>query len=799
MRVFIERDPFIEHNKTAPWRQRGHWPCAWVCHPQPGDPPFVTAYRLRFTLDRDAVIRAHVSADERYELFFDGERIGRGPERGDPMHWFYESYDLSIPAGDHVLAARVWALGPQRSPVAQMTVHPGFIFAPEGDFIPLCGTGVAAWEVKRLGGYDFMHPNPAWGTGWNPIITGSAFDWDFERGAGDGWEPVQVVRPGAGRMGGLEFPGEHRLQPATLPPMLAIPRQIGTVRLVADAPSADAWGYQAVPIHLSDHKPEEADAWADLVQGRGAVTVPPHTVRRVIIDLDDYYCAYPEIVTSGGAGSVIRVLWEESMRPLPDPWNLDQGKGNRNEIEGKYFVGTGDTFLPDGGMGRRFETLWWKAGRYVMLLIQTADAPLTVERFTLTETRYPLENEGRFQASDPRLEHIIPILVRGLQMCAHETYMDCPYYEQLMYVGDTRLEILATYALTCDDRLPRKALRLFDVSRNYSGMTQERYPNREFQVCPPFSLWWVAMLHDYAYWRDDLDFVRARMPGARAILDGFAPYTNAAGLIEAPEGWNFMDWVPEWESGNPPDGVSGVSGVINWLFIVALTRAADLETLIGEDLLAARNRQRAAEWAARMEAFWDDHRGLYADDLAKQRFSEHAQCLAILSGLLDDTRRARVAKGLLADPDLSRTTIYFTHYLFEAYRALGRIDRLFDRLQLWYGQVAYGAKTPIEKPEPSRSDCHAWGSHPLYHYFASILGIRPASAGFRTVEIAPQPGLLTHASGVLPHPRGAITVELHAQGSTLSGSVTLPDGITGVLRVGARTLDLHAGRQEFRL
>ena len=32
-------------------------------------------------------------------------------------------------------------------------------------------------------------------------------------------------------------------------------------------------------------------------------------------------------------------------------------------------------------------------------------------------------------------------------MCAHETYMDCPYYEQLQYGGDTRLEILATYSL----------------------------------------------------------------------------------------------------------------------------------------------------------------------------------------------------------------------------------------------------------------------------------------------------------------------------------------------------------------
>jgi len=72
----------------------------------------------------------HVSADERYELFLDGERVGRGPERGDPSHWYYETYQLDLKAGAHVLAARVWSLGPQ-APLAQMSVRPGFLLCTE--------------------------------------------------------------------------------------------------------------------------------------------------------------------------------------------------------------------------------------------------------------------------------------------------------------------------------------------------------------------------------------------------------------------------------------------------------------------------------------------------------------------------------------------------------------------------------------------------------------------------------------------------------------------------------------------
>ena len=50
--------------------------------------------------------------------------------------------------------------------------------------------------------------------------------------------------------------------------------------------------------------------------------------------------------------------------------------------------------------------------------------------------------------------------------------------------------------------------------------------------------------------------------------------------------------------------------------------------------------------------------------------------------------------------------------------------------------------------------------HPLHHYFASILGIRPAAPGFSKVRIAPQMGGLTSARGTMVHPDGDIEVEI---------------------------------------
>jgi hypothetical protein len=789
MRVTITDEPFTDLSKG--WHDRGDWPAKWIAHPEvQGVAPAVVAYRRKFALEKAAKVRIHASADERYELFLDGARIGRGPERGDRENWFYETYDLDLSAGEHVLVARTWWLGPKPpAPYAQHSVRPGFLLAAEGRPDDFLNTGAAEWACKKLGGHEFIPPGRAWGTGAKLHIKGADFPWGYEEGNGDGWRKAQVV----GKAANASVANEHQpiwmLRPAMLPAMLEETLHVGEARHVQVVKSEDTRG---LPVKHEEHLDSEAQGWNHLLAAKSPLTIPPKSTRRVIVDLGNYYCAYPEIVTSGGKGSKVRILWAEALYE-----KLEGGsKGNRDEIEGKYFIGIGDTFEPDGGGKRLFDTLWWEAGRYLEVVVSTGDAPLTIESFAIRETHYPYDWESEFESADPRLEEVVPIARRVLEMCSHETYMDCPYYEQLQYVGDTRLEVLATYAMTRDDRLPRKAILMFDVSRRISGITQSRYPSRVMQIIPPFSLWWIGMVHDYALWRDDLGFVADRMPGVRAVLDAFRRWVNKDGLLDAPNGWNFMDWVPGWGGGIPPDGHTGISGVINWQYAHVLGLAAELEEFVSEPELALRNRKLAEKIArATSEAFWDESRGIFADDLIKKHFSEHAQCLALLSGRIEESKRDRVAEGLLRDPELARTTIYFTHYLFETYRLLGRIDRLFERMGLWFDMKGLGFKTTLEHPEPSRSDCHAWGAHPMYHYFATILGIRPSAPGFSKVRIEPQLWPLTRAKGKLPHPKGFIEVDFAIKDSMLTGTVSLPRGITGTLSYDGRTRTLSQGKQ----
>lgn len=805
-RVLITGKPYMELEQRSRWMERGQWPCSWISLPAASARPFIAAYRCRFSLDKSETLRLHVTADERYELYVDGALVGRGPERGDDENWFFETFDIDLAAGQHRLVARVWSLGTD-APFAQISVRHGLLIAAGNARESLIGTGVATWEGKRLCGYALNGSELTWATGANETVTASDFGWGFERGEGECWEAVEKVEIGVNKPAYLDWmPREvHLLRPATLLPMRSdfapapLARHLDAVPDNTDTP-------QVLAKHDLTEERREWQAWLN----GGRLVIPPHTARRVILDLCDYRCAYPALTVSGGHGAKLRLFWAEGLYEAPDGatriWTF--GKGHRDVVEGKLFRGAGDIFLPDGQPDRRFATLWWRAGRYIELRVQTANEALSLESLQLEETGYPLAPTSEFAASDSRLADAMPPMIRVMQMCMHETYMDCPYYEQMMYIGDTRLEVLATYVLTNDDRMPRKALQMFDASRRAStvGLTLSRWPVRHNQVIPPFSLWWLGMVHDFAMWRGDPGFVRSMMPGVHAVVDAFDGWMGESGLLEPPPGWNFTDWALPWRSwdpprapaaGMPPAADRAPSGILNWQLVYSLSKVAELEEWLGEPERASRARRRARELAERTDAaFWDAARGLYADDLDRTSFSEHAQCIALLSGHLPAHRLDQLRKGLLNDASLVRATVYFAHYLFEAYRVLDAMDAMLAQLTLWFGFSAQGLHTTPEAPEPTRSDCHAWGAHPLYHYHSTILGVKPARFGFDSVKIEPRLGALSWARGATPHPRGIIRTEFRRSGSNMSWKVSLPDGVEGILVLNGRNIILMQGSME---
>ncbi len=771
-RVMAELHPFSS--------SEGHpfavniWPAKWIGF-EGISGSIVAAFRLSLPATPKP-IRLHISADQRYELFLDGQRVGLGPERGDLRCWYFDTYELGPSTSSRMLVARVWWFIPDlQAPDAQMTSRLAFLCCAEDESQTICNTGTAAWSVKQLGGYGLVPPAMAWGTGAKLHLIGREHEWDAMAGQGDGWHtPVTLsAAHGPNATNGAHY---WHLNPATLPPMrddLAF--AAGVARHVErfdldENPNQNR-------IYGTNHFASEARAWDTMLADKGEVRIDAHQQRRVIVDLRQYATARVRLDLVGGVGSSVQVEWAESL--FADTAGFCPPKGNRDEIEGKLFQGVGDRFDPDGE-SRSFESLWWHAGRYVQFIVRTSDEPLTIRRFLLRHTGYPFDWIPDIDCEDARIARLESMLRRTLEACAHETYMDCPYYEQLMYVGDTRLQALVTYALSGDDRLPRKALRMFDLSREPGGLTLSRYPSHRRQLIPPFSLWWVAMVHDFARWRGDREFVQTLMPGVRSVLDAFVGYLTSERLLVGLPGWNFMDWCPQWGMGVPPNGNFGPSSVINWQFVWVLGQAAELEAWLGEPELASRWRRLGSQVAAAChQTFWDAARGAYADDVAHQHFSQHAQCLAILSGACPADVVTTAADTLLSDERLAQCTIYFSHYLFEVFGKLGRVDQLLRRFDEWYDLLDRGLFTAVESPEPTRSDCHAWSSHPLYHIRTQLLGVQPDALGFESVRVHPALHVLNWCRGSVMTPHGPVHVDLRRDGTDVRGTVLLPDRLSG--------------------
>ena len=761
----------------------GARPASWIADSRaPGNEYGVFHFRRVLQLDaRPDRFVVHVSADNRYRLYVNGQQVSSGPQRSDLMHWRYETLDLAphLRAGRNVLAALVWNWGAER-PVAQFSRRTAFLLQGDGDKEAIANTG-PEWKVLRNHGYQPLPVvGPAAGGYYaappGESVDGERYPWGWEQAgfADDGWSSPRVTEGwGSERtqLRGTAVTGEARLWqlvPRSIPPMEETIVRFARVRRADGIEPSDAF-----------------------LQGQGDLVLGAHARATLLLDQSHLTNAYAVLETSGGLGSTVAFTYAEALK------DAQGNKGNRNEIEGKTVVGVKDVFRPGGGTRRRFQTLWFRTYRYVQVEIETADDPLRLHDLHGVFTAYPFEEKASFESELPWLKDMWEMNWRVARLCAWETYFDTPYYEQLQYVGDTRIQALISLYLTGDDRLVRQAISHFDLSRIPEGITASRYPSDLGQYIPTFSLIWVAMVHDYWMHRDDVAYVRSMLPGIRGVLAWYERHVDQTGLLGPMPWWSFVDWAKEWPVGIPPGARDGHSTIITLQFAYALQRAAELEDALGLKSEGARYRALAETLttAARAKA-WDSSRGLFLDSPEAKLYSQQTNAMAVLVDAVPAAEQRALVQRLLDDRTLVQSTYYFSFYQLEALRKAGLADKYIEQLAPWRSMLAMGLTTTAESPEPTRSDSHAWSAHPNYGLLATVLGIRPASPGFRSVRIAPSLGTLKRAVGRMPHPLGTIEVRLERSGDAgLRGEITLPSGLEGVFEWNGRTLPLRPGRQ----
>ncbi|TKK65579.1 alpha-rhamnosidase [Ilyomonas limi] len=757
------------------------WDAKWILA-DPAAPHQYGVYHFRKTVRLDNVpphFIVHVSADNRYKLYVNGTMVSLGPARADLFHWNFETVDIApyLKKGNNVLASVVWNFGEWRQE-AQITLQTAFIMQGNTATEAIVNTD-ASWKCAKDTAYnplpvDIHYAYYVAGPGERVDFNAYPQRWEQPDFNDESWKQASPVFNGLPK-GVFDYTYGWMLVPRSIPQVELTPQRLQSVRTVSGT---------TIPPAFPATKQ--------------AFTVPANTQVSILLDQGFETNAYPVLQFSGGKGATITIGYTEALYKKEGDKVIYQ-KGNRNEVAGKAFVGVFDEVTADGKNNQTFTALSWRTFRYVQLTIQTSAAPLTINDFYGIYTGYPFQYNATFDAGDTLLNTILEVGWRTARDCAVETYMDCPYYEQLQYVGDTRIQALVSLYNSGDDRLMRNAIKQIHDSRLAEGITLSRYPSYTPQEIPPFSLWWIGMVHDYWMYRDDTAFVKQFLPGVRDVLTFFSRYQGGDGSLQHAPYWEFTDWSEGngWQNGMPPLGSDGASAVLDFQLLWAYQLAAQLEEQLGMQEYAQLYKQKAVQLTQTINTkYWDEGRGLYADTKEHNFFSQHANTLAVLTGTVDEKKAANIANKLLNDTSLTQATVYFKYYVNRALVKAGLGDLYLDQLGLWKDNLAYGMTTWAEMSDinASRSDCHAWGASPNIELFRTVLGIDSDMPGFNHIAITPHLGKLKNASGSMPHPKGMIAVSYQLNNGNWQASIELPAGTDGTLHFRGKTFALKAGK-----
>jgi hypothetical protein len=395
-----------------------------------------------------------------------------------------------------------------------------------------------------------------------------------------------------------------------------------------------------------------------------------------------------------------------------------------------------------------------------------------------------------------------------LRLCAQDHFTDCPYYEQLQYVGDSLIQALVAFNVGGDTLLWRRLLTDMDHSRQHFGLTMSRYPSHHPQFIPTFSLIWIRTVQHYDQHVGETQLVKDLYQGMGQVIHWFMTRMNEQGLFASLEWWQFVDWIDFWPKGGGSHAVQREgdptiypSTIVNLQLLDALEAMVEMGPTAGADDYHNDSYRRHADNLrnAIRKHTWCEERGLFADSPNLDQFSEHANLLAILTHTADEKQTALIVENLFnqTDEKFARCTMYFQFYFARVMSQLGLIDRVWERLDGWQEFLDAHLTTLPERPNlpgmKTRSDCHAWSAWPAHWYVSTVLGVYPAQRGYATICIKPQLGRQKQAQGTVPTPHGSVSVQIARKNGLFSLTANTPAGVPCVITLPDGRAVEHAG------
>lgn len=350
----------------------------------------------------------------------------------------------------------------------------------------------------------------------------------------------------------------------------------------------------------------------------------------------------------------------------------------------------------------------------------------------------------------------------------------------------------------------RLAITTFGASTTPEGLPQSRFPSHVPQVIAGFCLYWILQVCDHHLFYGDTLFSRRFLPRIDGILDFFEAHVDDLGLVSGlpQDVWQYVDWVTTWGATNthPDKGVPTAGRMSNrhtyfsLLYSYVLQQAAKLLVQVGRPAHADEYNARADSLNTAVRKHCFDGR-FFTDSTANlesgEAYSQHCQVFAVLCGAAPGSTAARLLTDSFIDPSFSKCSYMMKFYSLRAFAMAGSYEGsdVYDSYYKtvwdpWRKMLRQNLTTWEEDDVRQRSDCHAWGSVPIFEYCVEVAGLWPLEPGWRKLIWKPRMGLtgVLNANVVLGR-MGVASVRWKRDGNVMRAELLLEKPLEVISRL----------------
>ncbi len=715
-----------------------------------------------------------ITADLRYDLWVNGERIGFGPPRYHASTPTVDVYPLCIHLrpGRNVVVVRVYSLG--KTAISSCMPQRGGLW---------CRWSIGEhrvvsdrrWKMCRDRGYAAFTARR--GTSQPPNEC-----YDARESLGDPWalDFDDSAWPFARELEPLPF--IDALEPRDIPfftSRLHQPDRVISMGLLRTSHPYPEIALSEVaealrtapdfPLSIRSEQMEKTDG-RSLFVGSTATRYGSSESFYVVWDLGRLWTGYPVAHLKGPAGTIVDLCYGE---------HLSDGRVNPAKSRLNYFD---RVILGDEPLSHR--VTWPKCARYVQAVVHGGASDLRLE---WERSSFPVERRGCFSSSSPGLDHAVELSLHTVELCMEDSYLDTPWRERGAWLGDDLIKAKAAYAYFGDYSLARRFLLQHARGQTADGQMQGKYPGNITSYVSTWTLTYPPSLLEYSIESGNWEPARSVWKHLTGLVGWMVSKFTREGVLQAPpvlvdaetNRYNFIDWAPI--------DMRGANAAWNAFGYHALLCSARIASKLGHTQEATHWNQLAQNLRARFQThFWDDERGVFVNGVVdgKQtaRWGCHENTLALLYGLASADQERRIFERLqqedlqrifVADeedydaelPDLGKIptvslalsryrwpeekmvplgTPYFAMYWLEALCRTGLTVEAQRFIETRWGDLArQGATSVWETWDMRQSLSHAWSCSPAVicvRYFAGVQ--RLDDSGIR-YAVLPSPGLLT--------------------------------------------------------